>query len=249
MVTDSESPYWLNANWDAPPHIHAGTTTRLGGNSAVPYDSLNLAMHVGDNPATVQSNRGYLLSQLDPRLEPTWLKQVHSDRIIHVDTAGDKIADGSYSDTAGQACVVLTADCVPVLMCNGTGTRVAAVHVGWRGFCEGIIANAAKLFEDAPETTLVWIGPHIMRDNYEVGSDVYQACLTRDPMFESAFTTTAPGKWHVSLETMIRQEFSRYTIKQIYSSGSCCYEQGDLFYSYRREGRTGRMASMIWMSA
>lgn len=244
MATD---PSWISAEWDAPQWIRAGITTRAGGYSSFPYNGLNLATHVGDEPSTVARNRTYVSSLLNLNNEPVWLNQVHGNRIISATDTHDNTADGVYSDQPRVICTVMTADCVPVLFCNQNGSRVAAIHVGWKGFCAAILDKTAGLFQSDIHATHVWIGPHIRSQNYEVGDDVRDACIARDNNLQFAFTRNLRGRWQADLESMIRHDLARHGITYITASSYCTYAEEGLFYSYRRDGRTGRMASMIWI--
>jgi YfiH family protein len=238
---------WLPALWDAPPWIRAGISTRHGGGSREPYHSLNLALHVGDDPARVTANRNYLSTLLELPRPPVWLNQTHSNKVINADNILDTDADGIFTSRPGIVCAVMTADCVPLLLCNDGGTKVAAVHVGWRGFCAGIIHNALDYFNGEIETMLAWIGPHISADHYEVGEDVRTACITKHPALDRAFRGNPAGRWQANLDTLVRQELVMSGARRIFSAGLCTYECSADFFSYRRNHRTGRIAGMIWI--
>lgn len=212
-----------------------------------PYNSLNLATHVGDDPDAVAWNRNQLSVVLDLPSEPVWLNQIHGDRIICAEFMQDNNADGIYTDQAGLVCTVMTADCVPVLICNQAGTRIAAVHVGWKGYCADIISNALDLFRDEVSNLRVWIGPHIGRNNYEVGDDVRNACLAKHQELTSAFSQNPRSRWQADLELMVRHTLGLHGISRVVSANLCTYAESAMFYSYRRDGHTGRMASMIWI--
>ncbi len=184
--------YWLIPDWPAPANIRAGTTLRNGGVSLPPYDSLNLGDHVGDDPAAVAENR----QRLKLPGEPIWLKQTHSTRIVNAAhcTPGQSEADGSYTTQPHIICTVLTADCLPLLICNKKGTQVAAVHAGWRGLAAGIIETAVKNFTDDYSELLVWLGPAIGPNHYEVGNDVREVFITREPAANTAFVPTGIGR-------------------------------------------------------
>lgn len=238
---------WTAARWPAPPHIRAGTTTRGGGISRPPFDSLNLARHVGDDPEAVDCNRAMLQRDLDLPGAPLWLEQTHSDRVIRLPEDDDRRADAAVTDRPGLVCAVLTADCVPVLLCNRGGTRVGAVHVGWRGLCKGILDNALALMGEDPAALLAWVGPHIGAAAYEVGDDVRDACLARLPRAAGAFSPNPRGRWQCSLSALIALSLNRLGLTRISLAGRCTFTESAAFYSYRREARTGRMASLIWM--
>jgi YfiH family protein len=238
---------WTEADWPAPSRIRAGTTGRDGGVSLSPFDSLNLAAHVGDDPEAVRQNRRLLSRILQLPGEPLWLEQTHSNRVIQVPGAATLQADAVVTDQPGIVCAVLTADCVPVLLCNRDGTRIAAVHAGWRGFSEGILENVLERLEQEPAQVMAWLGPHISGQAYEVGEDVHEACLEYLPEGDKAFTRNPRGRLQCCLDTLITLALNRRGLTRISHAGRCTYEEPGTFYSYRREPRTGRMASLIWM--
>lgn len=238
---------WIAADWDAPSRVRAGTTTRLGGVSEPPFDSLNLARHVDDDPEAVRRNRQQLRQLCFLPTEPLWLTQTHSSRVIVADTAGESLdADAAWTCTGGIVCAVLTADCVPLLLCDRDGTRIAAVHVGWRGFCGGIVENALSCLGSTQHALTAWLGPHICSRHYEVGDEVRNACLQRFPGAEAAFRRNRRGQWQCSLEKLISGRLEKHGIA-VASSGHCTFGESERFYSYRRQKKTGRMASLIWM--
>ena len=247
MAKKLDNHSWIPANWNAPDWIKAGTTTRRGGNSLTPYATLNLATHTDDDLETVVANRRILEDLLDLPSTPVWLEQIHGNRIICADSADTRTADGAYTDLPGIVCTVRTADCVPVLLCNADGNRVAAVHIGWKGYSADIIATALQLFLQEYSDLNVWIGPHIRADNYEVGDDMRDACLLKDAGLSAAFIRNQRGRWQADLEFMVRQQFLAHGVSNISSINRCTWAEPDLFYSYRRDGQTGRMASMIWI--
>ena len=239
---------WIAANWNAPANIRAGTTTRSGGTSRPPHDSFNLARHVGDSDEAVDANRGRLLELLRLRSEPCWLEQVHGDRIIRADRFNkDLHADGAISLAPGVVCAILTADCLPLLLCDRNGQFVAALHVGWRGFSRNIIARAIDLLPAEPAGLLAWIGPHISAPHYEVGRDVLSACLETLPEAGSAFTPAGTNRWHADLGLLVRMQLQDIGVTGISDAGFCTFSDRQRFYSYRRDGKTGRNASLIWM--
>ena len=240
---------WIPADWPAPAHVRAGTTTRLGGASRPPFDGFNLAGHVGDDPDSVAENRLQLQNQLNLPAVPNWLKQRHGNRVVEINSGEMAEADGAYTRETGRVCAVLTADCIPLLLCNKTGAEIASVHIGWRGLCQGIIKNALTMFNDAPRELLAWSGPHISQANYEVGNDVVSACSSVLPETESVISQGRAGRWYLDLGQLVKTELSRHGVANIYGCNQCTYARGDLLYSYRRDGVTGRMASLIWMDA
>ena len=246
-MTKKIKKFWLKADWPAPNHVKAGTSIRIGGYSKPPYDEFNLSLNVGDSPAKVKKNRTELLTHLGINSEPIWLEQEHKKRILSVDEIPiDVKADGSYTTKKNRVCVVTTADCVPILFSNNEGTKVAAIHAGWKGICTGIIESTIKIF-DYPESTYVWIGPCIGKKYYEIGEDVYSSFLKYSDSLGKSFKKNDNRKWSCSLNNIAKTLLKKSRIEKIYDCGLCTYELNDLFFSYRRDGDTGRMASMIWI--
>ena len=240
---------WLEANWSTPVTIHAGTSTRQGGHSQAPYTSLNLATHVGDDDSDVALNRRLLRQSLQLPSEPVWLQQTHSTRIIHVDQqVPEGPADGAVTDRAGVVLAVMTADCLPLLLFDPTQHRLGAIHIGWRGFADGMVQEAMKWFSPA-DPCMAWLGPSIQARHYEIDSTVREACLAQCPQGTCAFTQTRPGHWFLDLPQMVEQQLREYGVQQIYHSGRCTHLESEHWYSYRRDGQTGRMATLIWCDA
>lgn len=238
---------WIEANWPAPKHIRAGTTVRTGGHSQKPYDELNLALHVDDKPENVKKNRRALLQNLHLQSEPVWLNQTHNPNIICINDIPENLeADASYTTEKNKVCSVITADCVPILFCNDEGTKVAAVHAGWKGICSGIIENSVKTLT-SPESLLVWIGPCISAKHYEVGRGVYESCINHSTLLEEAFEQCDENHWYCDLVKIINILLKNCGVGSIYECNLCTYEKSDLFFSYRRDGKTGRTASMVWI--
>ena len=238
---------WIDADWAAPAHVHAGTTTRSGGASPAPFNGFNLAGHVGDEAEAVAENRLQLRKQLNLPAEPLWLQQQHGNRVIKAETEQPGPADGAYTGTGGVVCAVQTADCIPLLLCNRDGTEIAALHIGWRGLCRRIIKHGLSLFEGAPRELSAWIGPHISRENYEVGADVVSACSSIWDETQSAITPGRAGHWYLDLAQLVKTELLQLGVADISGCRQCTYANKEMFYSYRRDGVTGRMASLIWM--
>lgn len=235
---------WIEADWDAPAGIRAGITTRGGGASRAPWDSFNLGGHVGDDAAAVAENRDRLRRMLDLPAQPVWLNQQHGNRVIDAaDTERD--ADACRTRDPGVVCAVLAADCVPLLLSDSQGAEIAAVHVGWRGLCNAIVATAVRGFRRAPADLAAWIGPHIGAMHYEVGDDVRDACLAAIPGAESAFTPSGP-RWRADLARMLRSQLAACGVQRVRGGDRCTFAERDRFYSHRRDGRTGRMAALIW---
>lgn len=238
----------INANWPASTSIRALTTTRFGGNSKGQYAGLNLAQHVGDDASRVDENRALLAQQLDLPSRPLWLRQVHGERLIHSSQWQNELAaDGCFTDQKGVVCAVLSADCLPLLLCNKDASHVAALHLGWRGICRSLLGQTLAKMNCGPSEILAWIGPHIQARNYEVSEDVRSACLKTCTKADKAFTARENGLWLVSLSSVVRAILNEQGVTNVYSEDRCVFEDKDAFYSYRREGSTGRMASLIWM--
>lgn len=238
---------WQRADWPAPDNVHALVTTRQGGVSAAPYASMNLAGHVGDEPSAVAENRRRLRQCLGLDLEPKWLSQVHGTRIVDAAlVADDEEADGSISSRPGLACVVMTADCLPVLLCDTNGSRVAAVHAGWRGLAAGALeAAVAKLGGPASEL-LAWMGPAIGPRRFEVGEEVRRAFVDKQEQAVAAFQAHGEGKWLADIYGLARLRLASVGVEQVYGGGDCTFEEEQRYYSFRRDKTTGRMASLIW---
>ena len=245
---------WLAADWPAPAHIHAGTTLRSGGFSKPPYDQLNLGTHVHDEPSHVLANRERLVRDLKLPAEPVWLNQVHGNNIIQIDTQidlelTDKVADGSYSKVANKVCVVMTADCLPLLMCDDEGTQVAAIHIGWQGFSKDIITAAIEKFTCPNEKIRAWLGPCISADYYEIDVPVYNAARKVFAGAEECFTETSVGHWLMDLKQLVSKQLTTLQVGNIYTSPDCTYSEQTRFFSHRRDGTTGRIASLIWIDS
>ncbi len=242
--------YCIQPDWPAPAHIKACTSMRHPGNSQVPYDSWNLGLHVHDNSVHVGRNRALLMQRLGLASEPLWLQQVHGNRVLSLDEhvpGQDTRADGSYTSTPNKVCAVLTADCLPALICNRSGTEVAAVHAGWRGLAAGVLESALQYFQSPPRDLLVWMGPAIGPEVFEVGAEVLQAFAQHDAQARQAFVATQDGKYLADIYQLARQRLQLVGVNGIYGGDYCTYTDASRFYSYRRDGNTGRMASLIWI--
>jgi hypothetical protein len=222
-------------------------TTRAGGVSDVPWASLNLGDHVGDDPAHVAANRARLRQQLPA--EPGWLKQVHSARVVELGRDTDREADASFTRETEQVCAVMTADCLPVLFCDRAGSVVAAAHAGWRGLADGVLEATVAAMQVRPAEVLAWMGAAIGPQAFEVGDDVREAFVAQHPEAAEAFLphpSAAAGKWLADIYRLARNRLNRIGVQAIYGGGRCTFSESDVFYSYRRDGVTGRMASLIW---
>jgi hypothetical protein len=238
----------IEADWPAPPNVRAVATTRTGGASAGAYASLNLGAHVGDDAHAVSENRLRLRSALELPKDPVWLDQVHGTTVVEA-AAHDvpPTADASFARSAGRACVVLTADCLPILLCDREGTRVAAAHAGWRGLASGVVESALRAMGVAPDRVLAWLGPAIEQDRFEVGSEVREQFVARSADNAQAFEPNARGRWQADLYDLARRELARLGVTQVFGGGFRCYADRDRFFSYRRDGTTGRMATLVWI--
>lgn len=234
--------------WPAPPHVKAFSTTRHGGVSIAPYDSFNLALHVGDVPAAVAANRARLKRTLELPNEPMWLEQVHGCTVAS-SAKSDEVpkADASISFTPDQVCVVMTADCMPILLTDVSGTRVGAVHSGWRGLADGVIEAAYQQLARDNTALMAWIGPSILQSAFEVGDDVRDIFCAEDPRFSRFFRANARGRWQADLVSIAKQKLLKLGASGIYGGDRCTYNDADDFFSFRRDGTTGRMATLIWL--
>jgi YfiH family protein len=238
--------YLIFPDWPAPPNVKALQTTRQGGVSAAPYDSLNLGVHVGDEPLIVARNR-MLLNQLLPS-EPVWLEQVHGTQVANADHAKClPQADACISRHYKSVCVVMTADCLPVLLCDAQGSVVGAVHAGWKGLAAGVIESTVHAMNVQPQNLMAWLGPAISQNAFEVGDEVRTAFVASQPENASAFAAKQSGKWFADIYTLAHISLNALGITQIYGGNYCTYREKEKFFSYRRDGQTGRMGSFIWL--
>ena len=242
---------WLTPQWPAPTAVRALSTLRGGGVSEAPYDALNLGDHVGDLPAAVAENRRRLRGAAELPAEPAWLAQVHGTRVADLDIEGGAgaPADGALTRQPGRICAILTADCLPLLFAAASGEAVAAAHAGWRGLAGGVIEATVRSLAVAPSSLLVWLGPAIGPRHFEIGSEVRDELLRGDPGADAAFELNARGRFMADLYALARRRLARLGIERIYGGGECTYAQPDRYFSHRRDGRTGRQASMIWLKA
>ena len=242
---------WLQPMWPAPPRVRAGVTTReLPGVSRPPFAHGNLGDRCGDDPADVAANRALLVKHAPLPADPAWLRQVHGTA-VHTPSKGEvpaapPLADAAYTNEAGCVLAVLTADCLPLLVCDAAGTEVAAIHAGWRGLCAGVIEATLAKFQAAPAALQVWLGPAIAAKSYEVGEEVRAAFLAQSAAAERAFAPTRPGHWLCDLYALARLRLE--------ACGICAVHGGEFdtftdprFYSHRREKVGGRFASLIWI--
>ncbi|RMH22267.1 MAG: peptidoglycan editing factor PgeF [Gammaproteobacteria bacterium] len=247
----SPSPELIQPDWPVPETVRACCTTRVGGFSRERYAGFNLAGHVGDEPQNVQANRERLAGLLGLPGEPLWLSQVHGNRAIHSQQWQPGIeADACITDQPDTVCVVMTADCLPILLYHAQAGKVAAIHAGWRGLLAGIIPETLSLAGDVSSEWLVWLGPAISQAHFEVGEEVYVQFCDTNSSYEQAFHPSARrSHWLLDMTTIARLQFQEAGVTAIHGSGWCTFADTEHFYSHRRDGAagpTGRMASLIW---
>ena len=237
--------HWITPDWPVAEHIHAASTLRTGGVSLAEFSSLNPAEHVNDRPEHVLENRQYIRNMLVLPAEPAWLKQTHSTQVVCAEqVVASTEADASYTTKKNVVCTVLTADCLPVLLCDQQGTTIAAIHGGWRGLLNGIIENA--LVKMPNTEILAWLGPAIGAQCFQVGDDVRNAFITKSGQFSSAFKQQEKGKYLADIYQIARILLNNAGVTQIYGGDFCTVTDRERFFSYRRDGQTGRMATLIW---
>lgn len=239
---------WIEPDWPAPARVKALSTTRTGGVGKAPYASLNLGTHVGDDPAQVADNRGIVRQHLPG--EPRWLNQVHGTVVVDAAAGvGVPDADAAFSREAGCVCAVMTADCLPVLLCDQAGTVVAAAHAGWRGLCDGVLEAAVVAMGVPPGQLMAWLGPAIGPDAFEVGGEVRASFMGKDPAAAAAFRPSAnQHKWLADIFLLARQRLARAGVTRIHGGNACTVSDPSRFFSYRRDGVTGRMATLVWLT-
>lgn len=240
---------WIAPDWPAPACVRALTTTRqLPGNSQPPYDAFNLGLRRGEDEATVHANRELLQRAFALPSPPRWLHQVHGNRSLRLTEevlAGEPEADAAFTTQSGVVLAVLTADCMPILICADDGSEIAAIHAGWRGLASGVIESCVQRLRTSHERLLVWLGPAIGPQSYEVGDEVRFAFVERDAATAIAFTPTRFGHWHCNLYTLARRRLSALGVERVYGGGFDTFSD-PAFYSFRRDGaRSGRFASLI----
>lgn len=241
---------WIDADWPAPPGVCAVTTTRSGVESRSSYASLNLGAGTGDAPATVARNRARLRSALGLEHEPCWLEQVHGSDVVRAaryDPAPK--ADASVGEPGSPPCAVLTADCLPVVLCDTSGTRVGIAHAGWRGLANGVITRCVEFMDRPGRDLLAWLGPAIGQGSYEVGREVRDACLAAAPGARSAFAPSPArtDRWLADLYAIAACQLASLGVGRVYGGGFCTYRDQSRFFSYRRDGTTGRFATLAWI--
>ena len=243
----------LKPDWPAPDRVRAVSTTRVGGVSVPPWNSLNLGSHVEDNPEHVQENRRRLAESLKlGSARIGWLNQVHGTAVVELtpNNVGQSAeADASYTRHPGIACAILTADCLPVILADREGTVVGAAHCGWRSLCGGVIENLVSEMAVAPETLQAWLGPAIGPDSFEVGPEVREAFLEHDPKAAQSFKAEGarPGHFMADIYALATLRLNHLGVSSVTGGGLCTVQDSDRFFSYRRDGQTGRMATLVWL--
>lgn len=257
---------WVEAEWPAPSGVRAISTFRSGGVSGAPYASLNLGDHVGDSLESVAENRRRLRAAAGLPAEPAWLAQVHGTTVADLDAAADldgKVkgsggpanlapgpvgpADAAFTRRRGRVCAILTADCLALVLTADSGDLVAAAHAGWRGLAGGVIESTVQALPVAPEKLMAWLGPAIGPKHFEVGAEVREALLGGDPGADAAFATNARGRYMADLGALARRRLATLGVSRIYGGGQCTYADGGRYFSHRRDGATGRQATLIWL--
>jgi YfiH family protein len=241
-------PRWIVPEWPAPARVRAFVTTRAGGVSTGAYASMNLGTRSGDDPKSVVRNRLIVREHLPAT--PRWMAQVHGTDVADLDSladAGAPTADAATAGIAHRVAVVLTADCMPLLLCDDEGRRVGIAHAGWRGMAAGVIESTVRALRSEPARILAWMGPTIGPAAFEVGAEVRDAFLAADPDAHQAFVAHRPGKFMADLYRLAARRLERAGVSRVFGGGFCTYREADRFFSYRREQRSGRMGAFIWM--
>ena len=245
------SALWFEADWPAPRGVRAISTCRggvgNGGVSVAPYAEFNLGDHVGDDAAAVAENRRRLKAWAGLPEDPAWLGQVHGTTVVDLDAAGRRDpADAAMARMKGKVCAILTADCLPVVLTTDIGDRVAAAHAGWRGLAAGVLEATVRALDARTGYLMAWLGPAIGPQHFEVGEEVRDAFVSTDPEAAAAFKPNARGRFMADLPGLARRRLEKLGVSRIYGGGECTYARSDRYYSYRRDGITGRQATLIW---
>lgn len=243
----SSDPF-IFPDWPAPANVKTVQTTRAGGVSIAPYATLNLGLHVGDDPVRVNHNR-MRLAPLMPS-EPVWLEQVHGTAVASADAAACRVvADACIARHRGAVCGVMTADCLPVLLCDEDGTVVGAAHAGWRGLCDGVLEATVEEMGVAPHKLLAWLGPAISQEHFEVGGEVRDAFIAHQAQAAEAFIAQGEsGKYRADIYLLARQRLHALGVPRIFGGEHCTFGEHELFFSHRRDDVTGRMGTFIWLA-
>jgi polyphenol oxidase len=244
----------LDFSWPLPPGVRAAFTTRRGGCSVQPWDTFNLGAHVGDAPAAVAANRARLSQLLALRAEPAWLSQVHGVTVADLEqefqSAEPATADAVVT-SGTRPCVIMVADCLPVLFASRDGRRIGAAHAGWRGLASGVLEATVAALAVPPGDVTAWLGPAILQSNFEVGSEVRDTFVARDPGAGRFFASNARGRWQADLVGLARRRLARLGVTRLHGGAWCTFADRERFFSHRRDGhlfdgKGGRMAALIW---
>ena len=238
----------IRPNWNAPPGVQACCTTRLGGVSQAPFEGLNLALHVGDDTGNVNRNRELLQQQLRLPAIPDWMNQTHGIHTVVLEQDASRDADAAVTRMPGRVAVVMTADCLPILLCNQEGSEVAAVHAGWRGLHKGVVQAALATMNSPNRQLQAWIGPGISQTCFEVGDEVREAFTESLQETQKYFSAHREGHWLCDLAGIAELILRKQGVAAVYLDSHCSFRDADRFFSYRRESNTGRMASLIWIN-
>jgi YfiH family protein len=248
-VGTAAHPQLLTPEWQAPARVRAAFTLRGGGVSRPPFGSLNVGAHVGDEPAAVAENRRRVHAALDLPAEPAWLEQVHGTHVADLDARGTaEPADAVMTRLRGRVCVVQVADCLAVLLAARDASAVAVAHAGWRGLAAGVLEATVAALGGASGDLIAWLGPAISQPHFEVGAEVREALVARDPGGCCAFTANARGRWQCDLAALARRRLGALGVTAVSGGSWCTYADPARFFSFRRDGRCGRMAALIWLS-
>lgn len=239
--------HWFVPSWQPHPKVRLKVTTRLGKLSPPPWQGFNLGLNTGDEAQRVLSAREQVWQELRTEHAPYWLTQVHGTRLVEAGS-NEREADGVWTSSSQRPCVVLTADCLPVLFAREDGSKVAAVHAGWRGLAQGILPSAVTLLAPNQEPLAAWVGPAISASEYQVGSEVYKAFASHS-CAQSHFLEDGEGHWRCDLAGLAKLQLSSLGVNVTLSNLCTINDAEQRFYSYRKEGQTGRFASLIWLES
>lgn len=246
-------PDLILPDWPSPARVRAAFTLRTGGVSQSPYDTFNVGAHVGDDPRAVAENRTRLRASLELPGEPAWLQQVHGCGVVDLDRQAAREPSGPAADAAvthapGRVCVIQVADCMPVLFAAANGSAVGAAHAGWRGLAAGVLESTVRAMGTPAGDLLAWMGPAIGQAHFEVGEEVRAALLAADPGAAAAFIANERGRWQCDLYAVARRRLAALGVTSVHGGGWCTYTGAERFFSYRRDGRCGRMAALVWIA-